>query len=63
MEEKQLKTEKKGIITKCPRCKYLWKYLGSKTFNPEYPVYITCPNCLTKFKLTKENGEQKLQLI
>lgn len=45
---------KKGINLICSRCNYAWIYIGKNSY------YATCPHCLTKVKVIKEeiNNEQ-----
>jgi uncharacterized C2H2 Zn-finger protein len=37
-----------GVILKCGRCGWMWKYRGLHT------VYVSCPNCYAKVKLLKK---------
>jgi len=38
---------------KCPNCKYVWWTKSDK-------MYITCSNCLHKFKEEKKDGKTKI---
>ena len=38
---------------KCKNCDYEWNYKGNSKY------YASCPNCLNKVKINKDNQEAK----
>lgn len=40
-----------GVALVCKRCQHHWRYRGRKIATPAYPVYVTCPRCLSLVKL------------
>ncbi len=40
-----------GVALICKRCQHHWHYRGWKIATPAYPVYVTCPRCLSLVKL------------